>query len=103
MKIKKGKKYLTHVSGLGNPDETLFSETLEIVEINGEECVAKGCGSGHTYRIKKNVLENKIASKEKRGWRISEDEDSFLVGLVLTMGALFMIVFCIMWFYALTK
>lgn len=87
MKIKKGKKYLTYVSGLGNPDETLVSETLQILEINGDDCVAKGLGTGHVYKIKKTEIENKVMSKTKKEWSCSFD-DGFLITTIIAAIAL---------------
>lgn len=40
MKISKDAKYLTCVSGMGNPDKTLSYERLHILEINEDECSA---------------------------------------------------------------
>lgn len=94
MKIKKGKKYLTSVSGLGNPDETLVSETLQILEINGDDCIAKGIGTGHVYKIKKTEIENKVISKSKKYWGESFDDLLYKIAMplmilaVITMGSI---------------
>lgn len=85
MKIKKGKKYLTYVSGMGNPDNTLVSETLQILEINGDDCVAKGCGTGYVYRIKKSEIEKKIMSKRKNECSF---DDVFLITAIILAIAL---------------
>lgn len=98
MKIKKGKKYLTYVSGLGNPDKTLVSETLQILEIDGDDCVAKGLGTGHVYKIKKTEIENKVMSKSKKNW--VESFDALLDKIAMLLVVLAFIIMVMILFYS---
>lgn len=87
-----GDKYLMSVHGLvptdKEKDPTLGAETLEIISITGDQCIAKGIASESTYSLTLDDYKNRILKKSNNGHSKKEESSNKLseylyIGLIV--------------------
>ncbi len=106
MKIKNlnvGDKYLMSVHGLvvidkdKEKDPTLSAETLEVISIDGEKCIAKGCVSECTYSMTVNEYKSRSLKKSINGYHQNPDisDNKISDSLYLVFVVFILIIFAI--------